>query len=184
VAVTANNPPALWVQSDVAPDGTYVVGLHFGDDRAWVFTRSEAIQHAVAVLTQAERAEYDAAVLALLHGKLGMPLPDAGAFVANDLRPDRPPVDEPGPIALVPGVLARDLRGFLTLHLDGEPVGQWEIDSAHRHAVAVLQAVAAVDNDAAFYRLLRGPVGLEEPRARAVVADIANHRDETASGSG
>jgi hypothetical protein len=167
---------ALWVQSDVAPDGTYVVGLHLGEDRAWTFTRDEAVRHALAVITQAERAEYDAAILALLHTRLGMPLPDAGAFVANDLRPDRPPVEDPGPIELIPGVSHRDLRPFLNLRLDGKPVGQWEIGDARQHAMFVLQAIAAVDNDAALHRLLIGAIGLDDQRARAVVEDLANHR--------
>jgi len=169
--------PGLWVQSDVAPDGTYVVGLHHGEDRAWILTRDEAIRHAVAVLTQAERAEYDAAVITLLHNKLGMALADAVGFVASDLRPDRPPVDEPGPLKVVPGVSPVDgLHGFLTLELDDAPIGQWRINDARQHAAAVLQVVAVVDNDAGLYRLLIGPVGLEEQRARAVVADISNHR--------
>jgi hypothetical protein len=168
----------LWVQSDVAPDGTYVLGLHYGDDHAWVLTRDEAIQHAVAILTQAERAEYDAAVLGLLHGKLGLPLEDAAMFVANDIRPDRPPVEEPGPVKLTPGVSQRNLHGFLTLHLDGNPIGQWEIADARQHAMYVLQGIAAVDNDAALYRLLIGAIGLDEGRARAVVEDIANYRRE------
>jgi len=167
----------IWVQSDVAPDGTYVVGLHYGEDRAWTLDRREAVAHAAAVVAQAERAEHDAAVINLLHTKLGMPLPDAAMFVANEIRSDRPPVEEPGPLKLTPGVSQRGgIHGFLTLTLDGNPVGQWETDNAHRHALGVLQAIAAVDNDAGLYRALIGLVNLEEDRARAVVADIATHR--------
>lgn len=167
----------LWVQSDLGPDGTYVVGLHHGPDRAWVLTRDEAIRHASAVITQAERAEYDAAVISLLHDKLGMSMQDAATFLAKDIRPERPPVDEPGPLTLVPGVSQRNgLHGFLTLKRDGAAVGQWELDDARQHATAVLQVVAAVDNDAGLYRLLAGVIRLDKERARAIVADIASHR--------
>lgn len=172
-------PEVLWVQSDVAPDGTYVVGFHHGDDRAWILTRDQAIEHAVAVFAEAERAEHDAATVELLHTQLGMPLETAVAFLVHDIRPDRPPVDQPGPFTVGAGVSrSGGLHGFLRLLLDGEAFGQWTIDDAHRHAGGVLQTVAAVDNDATLYRTLIGVIGLDEDRARAVVADIRNHRSQ------
>lgn len=173
----ADEPGTLWVQSDVTPDGTYVVGLHYGPDRAWVLTRDEAIQHATTVLAQVERAEHDAAVIALLHKKLGMPLATASEFVAKDIRVDRPPLPDVSPITLVPGVSHRTLRPFLRLELDGEGIGQWDLDGGRQHAVFVLQTVEAVESDARLHRALVGLVGMDEGRARAVVGDIANHRE-------
>lgn len=176
--MTAPTPETLWVQSDVAPDGTsYMVGFHYGEDRAWSLTRDQAIRHAVAVFAEAERAEHDAATVELLHTKLGMPLETAVAFLVRDIRPDRPPTDQPGPFTVAAGV-SRDggLHGYLRLLLDGEVFGQWRIGDAHHHAGAVLQAVAAVDSDATLYRTLIGVIDLDESRARAVVADIGNHR--------
>lgn len=172
---------AVWVESDLAADGTYAVGLHCGDDVAWTFNRDDAIRHAAAVMAQVEHADHDAAVIKLFHNRLGLDLATAVACVVRDLRPDRPPVDEPGPLKLIPSVSATDLHPFLRTELNGHVVGQWELDDARHHAMSVLQVVAAVDSDAAFYRLLVGSLGLSQTKARRIVADTANHRNERES---
>lgn len=175
--MTDDDHGVLWVQSDVMPDGTYVIGLHYGPDRAWTFTRTQAVNHAIAVFAQIERAEHDAAVIALLHTKLGLDLEVAATFVAKDIRVDRPPIEDPSPIRLAPGVSHRNLAPFLLLELDGAPIGQWTLDDARQHAVYVLQTVEAVESDARLYRALVGLVDLDEERSRAIVGDVAHHRE-------
>lgn len=167
----------VWVQSEAAPDGTYVIGFHCGPDRAWVLNRDDAILHAMAVATQAERAEYDAAILAVFHGQLGLPLESAVPFLTNDIRPDRPPVEDPSELTVSPGVSQDgEIHGFLHLHLDGQIVGQWTLDAARSYAGDVLQAVAAVDNDAVLHRVLVGKVCMDDEKARQIIEKLGQHR--------
>ena len=68
-------PDAVWVLSDVAADGTYVVTVQAGPDDAWVLDRpAAAAAYADAVLTAVAYAEYDAAVLAQLTSGMQKPL--------------------------------------------------------------------------------------------------------------
>lgn len=173
-----NDPnEGVWVESEVTPDGTYVIGFHCGPDRAWVLNRDDAIRHAVAVATQAERAEYDAAMITVFHGQLGLPLESAVPFLTNDLRADRAAVDDPSALTVSPGVsLDGGIHGFLHLHLDGQIVGQWTLADARSYAGDVLQALAAVDNDTVLHRVLVGKVGMDDEKARQIIATLGQHR--------
>lgn len=170
-------PYAVWVQSDIAADGTYVVSLVFSSERAVTLSPDEARRHAETVLAAAHRAEHDAAVLTQLHGKLKIPLEDAGKTV-GELRGDRPPLDPDAltPLGLEPCVAAADKRPFLAVSVDGKKVGQWETADARAHALALLEVVEAVNLDAAYHRYLVGTIGIESDRARVVVDDLGNWR--------
>lgn len=166
---------SVWVISDVAPDGTYVVGIQAGADTARMLNRDEAITYATTVMAAAARAEHDAAVIAQL-GTLGIGIQDAAELVA-DLRADRPPLDPAAtaPFGFEPIVAAKREPAIL-LSLNGERVGQWTTSDAKGHAAHVLEVVAGVDLDAAYRRLLVGVVGLDDRTARAVVGDLGRHR--------
>ena len=166
------------VRSDVAPDGTYVVAIEVGPDESWMLDRHQIRAHGIAVLEAAARAEYDAAVFAQL-STLSVDQRAIGQ-VLTDLRAERPPLDTAAtaPLELEPGVSHRDHRGFLTLKLHGDPLGQWELDDARRHALACLEVQAAVDLDAIYRTTLVGIVGLDDARARAVVGALAEHRPD------
>lgn len=176
-AATDTDPMTTWVTSDLAADGTYIVSVHIGD-RLWPLSREEAHRHAVALVTQAERAERDAALMRLFTGRLSMPEHLAGAFVLKDVRPDRPEVDEPGPLRLVTGVTpGPEYRPFLTLHLDGEPVGQWSVTDARQHALKVMEVVECVDEDNRLFVAMRGLLEAPVGTIRAVIDDLANYRE-------
>lgn len=166
------------VRSDVAPDGTYVVAIEAGPDDAWVLDRPHVHAHGIAVVEAAARAEYDAAVLDQLIG-LGIEQDAAGQMV-SDMRAERPPLDTAAtaPLELVPGVARRDGRGFLALMLHGKQIGQWEPADARSHAMACFEVTAAVDLDAIYRKTLVGIVGLDDPTARAVVGELAEHRPD------
>jgi len=162
------------VRSDVAPDGSYVVAMEFGPDESFILDRQGARDWATSVIAAAAAADYDAAVLRQLSAIEGMER-EHTAQIISDLRAERP-ATRTGPLELVPGVSNRDGRGFLTIHLHGKVQGQWELDDALSHALAVVEVEAIVDLDATYRKVLVGLVGLDDLRARNVVAQLEEHR--------
>jgi hypothetical protein len=168
-------PDAIWVISDVAPDGTYVTTVQAGDDLAVTLDRQRALAYAVALYTAVGYAEYDAAVLKQLT-TLGVGERMAARCVA-DLRADRAPVDDAAtaPLRFVPLVTAAR-EPALFVEVNRRRISQWTPADGRQHAGHVLDIVAAVDLDAAYLRFLRGPVALDDDRARAVVGTLGEHR--------
>jgi hypothetical protein len=156
---------------------TYVVTLAASDDVAVILTPDRALQYALGILRAAHHAAYDAAVLRQMTIKVGVPM-EAAAEVVGSLRADRPPLDHEAtrPLRLEPGV-NKHLEPFLVISVNGEQLGQWSVEDAEQHAMFVLSTVVVADLDSAYYRALTGLVNIEEPRARNIVADLANHRD-------
>lgn len=170
-------PGSIWVRSDVLPGGGYGIVIDFDADHSTRLDEASAVRYALAVLDAVQAAEYDAAIIRQLHGKLGLDQQVAAEFVAKEARPTRRALRPTGtPLALTPGVSHRDGRGFLSVTVAEKPVGQWELTDAREHARHILEAVVAVDYDDAYYAALTGPLGLDADRARAVVADIGEHR--------
>lgn len=154
----------------------YVAAVSVGPDLIRTLTRTEALAHAAAVLDAGQRAEYDACVVRQMtdHSGIGE---QATALLIADLRKDRPPLDEKAlvPLGLEPGI-NRQHEPFVTVSVHGTRVGRWTPADCRRHALGVLELVAAVDLDSAYLRALRGLVGLDETRARNVVGDLVNYR--------
>ncbi|HEY9476374.1 MAG TPA: hypothetical protein VIS06_21300 [Mycobacteriales bacterium] len=169
----------IWVSSDVAADGTYIVTVDYDDNHSRPLDRDTAVRYATTVLDACQYAEHDAAILAQLTKKLRIPVQAAAEFIA-ELRQDRPPLDCAAltPLGLEPGISARTRRPFLVLYLDGQPWAQWDVADGRQHAHAVLDAVPAVDLDAAYYRRLTGAMGVDPDQARQVIHDLANFRDD------
>ena len=169
---------SIWIKTEPSLDGqTYVVTIEASADRAVTLTPDSALRHAGAVMTAVARAEHDAAV----YRQLGKLVPDQRAVgeLIVDLRADRPELDHAAtePLRIQPGVNQKG-KPFLVLFLDDKPVGQWDPADARHHALGVIEAVAAADLDAGYYRCLRNLVGIDENRARHAVADLINHRLE------
>lgn len=166
---------ALWVSTDPTPDGVYRVNLMWGPDQALVLDQETAMAHAREVLNAAAEAEYDAAVAKQLRAR-GV---DHKAVVQMvlDLRAERPEVPPPTPMSLTPGVSAFTGQPFIGLHMHGKQIGQWSPDDARDHAVYVLMSLRVAELDSAYLRGLRA-IGLDDSTARAVVGDLATHRDD------
>ena len=175
---------AVWVISDVAPDGTYVVTVQAGQDVALTLPPDRAVGYVLAVLAVCAAAEFDAAVVTQFT-RLGLSVEDA-ALSVRDLRADRPPVDPAAtaPLLFVPVVKSRSRRPVIHLLVDGEVVGEWEPDEVREHAMHVLDAVVVADLDAGFRRFLVGTVGLDDETARAAVGDLQRHRLPAAGARG
>jgi hypothetical protein len=172
----AREPDAIWVVSDVAPDGTYVTTVQASDDVAVVLDRKRAMEYAMAVYTAVGYAEYDAAVFHQLVS-LGISHPNA-AHCVGDLRADRAPLDDAAtaPLRFVPLVTAAKHQPAVYVEVNGRRISQWTTSDARQHAGHVLDICAAVDLDAAYRRYLRGPLRLDDGRARAVVGSLGEHR--------
>ncbi len=170
----------IWVKSEPSLDGkTYVVTLEVDDDTAVALDRERATAYALGVLDAAHRAAYDAAVFRQLTATLRLDEPTAGQMLV-DLRADRPAPDHwaTTPLVLVPGVSAFTGKPFVAIEVKGKRVGQWSVEDTRQHALHVLESLVVADLDAGYHRALVGSVGIETWRARNVVADIANHRDD------
>lgn len=186
---------AVWVQSDVMPDGTYAVTVHAPGDRSFALDRARAVDYTTAVYEVAARAEYDAAVFAQLVER-GLAPQQVAAFIGTDLRADRPEIDpaRTAPLVFTPGVNAAG-EPFLHVHLhvpvnggrtartSPRPFTQWTPGEAREHAGYVLDCLAAVDLDAGYRRCLVGVIGLDDPTARAVVGSLASYRPAAADPS-
>lgn len=172
----------ILVQSDVLPDGSYVLAIHYGQDQSRVLTRAAALRYAAAVHAAATRAEHDAAVVAQLT-ETGLPRHAlAGALI--DLRNQRPPLNgkATGPLELNPCVSATHGHGFLEVRIAGRLTGQWTPGDARDHAGNVLDALEAVDLDTAYRRYLIKDIGVDPTTAAAAVGDLGNHIKEAGRG--
>lgn len=175
----ANFPTAIWVNSDLASDEeSYVATIHFNDDLSFPLTEEEGLTYASAVLRACASAEYDAAMLAQLTGKLKMPERMVGPMLV-ELREQRGPGTwQAGPLILTPGVSVFNRAPFLRCEVPGDLTWQWSPAEAKQHARHVLEVAAAVEYDAAYRAFLIDKVGIEPERALNVVGDIANFRTE------
>ncbi|MEV4122877.1 hypothetical protein [Micromonospora sp. NPDC049645] len=174
---------AVWVESGVAADGTFVVEVHADGDWSFALDRDRALAYVATVYDAAARAEYDAAILRQLTSR-GLSREVVGEVIIKDLRPDRPPLNDAAtaPLTFTPIVSEVSGHPFVHVHVHGrsarEPqfLAQWKPASARQHAGHVLDALAVVDLDAGYLRALVGVIGIDAPRARAVVATLADHR--------
>lgn len=170
------SPDAIWVISDVAPDGTYVATVQAGDDVAVTLPPDRAIAYALAALGAACRAEYDASVFAQLT-TLGVTEVHAAGMIL-DLRKDRPPLDDDAtkPLRFEPLVTSAAKEPAVYVELNGERIARWTTEDTRGHAMHVLEVLLGVDLDAAYRKQLVGVIGLDDETARAAVGGLAQHR--------
>lgn len=174
----SDDTSTVWIRSEIAADGAYIVSLECGD-RVAPLAPDAAMRHASQVLAAATTAEYDAAVFLQMHKRLAVTVRDAAGLL-QDLRSDRPPLvfDAQPFLRLEPGVSSTTHKAFLSVFLDDRRVGQWTVPDAEGHAVAVLNAIAVADLDAGYRRLLIGVIGIDEGRAHAAVEDVESFREQ------
>jgi hypothetical protein len=168
---------AVWIKSEPDENGAYHLYLELGPDDVAPLNAATAYGWARQVLSAVAQAEHDAAVIAQVRS-LGMPVESAAAIVSG-LRADRAPsipVDAVPGLALVPGVSSITGRGFLRLERHGKPVGQWEVQDARVHALAVIEALEVTTLDSAYFRALTGRIGIDRNRAMQVIGDLGRHR--------
>jgi hypothetical protein len=168
---------SLWVTSELAPTGVYITTVHLGDKVMCVLDRAAALRYASAFTQAIAYARYDASVFAQLMNIFKGDMSHVG-FMIDQLRKDRPPLpaDATAPLVLGPIVSREDHKPRLTLDDDRGRVATLEASAAEQHAIHVLELSASVDLDAAYVRLLKSTVGLEDPEARAMVGLLSRWR--------
>ncbi len=165
----------VWLNSEVMPDGSYVAAVAFDDDTSIALPPAAAVAYALGVLDAAERADYDAAVIAQLTASGDRK--SAIEFLAYELRPKRAELRSTGTaLTLTPGVSQRSGEPFLTVTVRGKDIGQWTVPAAREHALYALAASVAAGYDAEYHGVLVRDVGVEDGVARAAVGDIARYR--------
>ena len=174
-----SGPPAvddggvtIWVSSEVAADGTYVIGLSAGPDLAWSLPERAARQHAAHAIAVATAAEHDSATVRLLT-TVGIPMTEI-AMVLRDARLPRTLGPTSGPVRFDPSV-RMDGKPFIRVLVHGSPVGQMSPAQLREHGTAVLTALAAVRLDNRMHAVLTRTLDVGDDQARAFIATLAKH---------
>lgn len=170
---------AIWVISDRTIDDRYMVVVQVGPDTIVSLpTREAAEAYARTVIGAAAYAEYDAAILSQMMRVTKSDMA-VSASVMADLRDRRPALDNAAtaPLTFTPLVSARTNKPVIHVALNGALFSQWTPEDARGHALHVLDAAAVVGLDAAFLAYQLTELGLDAPRARAVVDQLREHRE-------
>lgn len=166
----------LAVYSGVTVSGRYLCTLALGSKTLRTLERDAAAAYVAEVTWAVTCAEYDAAVLRqLIDAKMD---PGLMAHIILALRNDRRPVvaSATTPLRFTPIVSNRDRVARLSMRLEGSDRDwTWELDTARQHVQQVMEVVAGVDLDAAYFRYLRNGVGLDEEEARTYVRMLREH---------
>ena len=67
-------------------------------------------------------------------------------------------------MTLVPG-MTKNGKAFLTLHVNGQPVGQWSPDDARGHASGMLDSIAVIALDDGYLKVLTERLEVDEAAA-------------------
>jgi len=173
---------AIWVRSKVV-DGGYQAVVEVGEHTVEL-TEDKALRWAQVVLRAAMIADHDAANMRLLHEEMGLPLDKAATFVAEDLRPARPDVDNDATAPLVFGAgvamhsQTRKLYPYVGVQLEDKLLGKWSIADAHHHAQAVLEICYGTELDTQLYQVLIGQMKLDEGRARMIINGLGQFLED------
>lgn len=174
---------AVWIRSYADEGGHYHVVIEADDDTSFPMDATAAYGWAREVLSAVAAAEYDAAVIKQLHSTaLGAA---AIAQVVQEIRADRAgevPLSMVPGLSMTPGVSQRTGEGFLVLSVRGTAVGQWEMDAAREHALALLTCIEVAVLDGAYLRALE-KFGLEPQTALHVVSQLGEFRSTEKSGA-
>lgn len=178
--MTDEHEDGFWIHTEPTIDGkAYIVTLSLSEDFAVTLTPTRASAYASALLAAVADAEYDHAIFRQITEKLGLG-DDVAAQMILDLRRERP-LREAAGLTFISGVSARLRHPFVQVNgQDGQEYGQLDAPAGRRHALGVLEAVPTADLDASYYKTLRSLVNLDEGRARQVVEDIGNWRQDWA----
>lgn len=152
--------------------------IHFNDDISFALDHQDiACRYAMAFLNAAHHAEYVAAIIEQMTVKLGLPH-EAVAQVGADFRAMvGRDTWKAGPVEVTPGVSIFTRKPFLRCQVQ-EMTWQWTPADVRDHVQGVLDVSAAAELDSMYRHYLITTIGIEPERAPAIVADIANHRED------
>lgn len=152
-------------------DGKYQAVLDLENGTCYALTAEGTIKHAKNVMRAITQAEYDAAVLKQLKGN------NAVQVIAL-LRDTRAPIEWASPLTLEPNVSNTTGEAYLTIRINGSPVGHWTPSEARIYALGVLEAYEVANCDNEYFSIMT-TVGLEEPLSRRLISDLESYRPTT-----
>lgn len=165
----------MWVTSELNPDGStgYIVTVSASDDIALSLKADAAVRYVATVTRAGVIARHDAAVIRQMIRRLGLSAYDA-AMTVKDLRADREPLNDAATVPLIftPIVSGTSFEPYVHVHAGEIAISQWTPQDCFQHAGHVLEALAGVDLDSAYYRYLTTTIGTDPARARAAVNDL------------
>jgi hypothetical protein len=168
---------SIWIRSEPDAEGIYHLLLEVGPDDVVPLDVPLAYRWAGDVMRAVVAAEYDAAVFRQLCD-MGIPRVESGRLVF-DLRAERSPsvrMSSLPQMTLMAGVSDRTGEPFLLLAWEGETIGQWTVDLAREHALAVIEAAEVAALDGAYARLLIGQCGFPRDDALMMITGLGSYR--------
>jgi len=165
------------VSSNFNWDGTanYVVTVSAGPDIALSLKAAAAVRYVATVVRAGVIAQHDAAVMKQLLAR-DLDIGTAASTIV-DLRADREPLNTAAtvPLRYAPIVAAHTFLPFVHVFAGKTQVTQWSPEECFQHAGHVMQALAGVDLDAAYYRYLMHTCGCDAKTSRAAVFDLSSY---------
>lgn len=173
MTVASSAEQILTVRSDLTFEGVYVPTVCLDDRHLVTLDRARALRYVASWADAIARAEFDAAVLAQLTG-IGVDERNAVLTIVDDLRPDRPPLDDEAtaPLRLEPILSVRTKRGQVAMYVGEEKVHQLDAPAVYDHIAKVLPVVMTCDLDAAYRRYAMAQLNQPAWRAEAMVGDL------------
>lgn len=168
---------ATWVESELMPDGSYAVGIHYTPDKSTALGAPMARAYVRDVSKAVACAQYGAAVLKQLT-TIGIDDNNALPTVGEIMGERWAGVELPGGARIIPLISQRDRKPYVRIDIGGDPLTQWSPADATDHALHVLMVAATVPLDTAYFEFLRATLNLPEEKARGLVGDLAAHREE------
>jgi hypothetical protein len=173
---------AITVIADRYPDGTYGATVNVGPDLSWSMPGPRARRYALTLMELATACEHDVALYGALACK-GIP-DEITAAVLTDVRDARDRELTSGrwvaPLRVTTILTAEPPhRGILQVRPDGPHDGwQWTPRETRKHALQVLGAVIAADEDNRLAAVLRDGAGLPPAVVAAVIDHMQGHWPE------
>lgn len=181
----------IQVRSGIGPEAgaPYVATISVTDDVSMALTRHRAAAYARAVLEVAARADYMAAVTRQMRRVMGNKPPAGGLdteesvnWFVQQLVEELPDLDGEAtwPLVFEPGrhrpTDSPLVAVFLTQGSQQRvTVGHWSPASARHHARGVLDAAVYADLDTTYRGMLKGVIGIDEQRSRAIIANLSEY---------
>lgn len=181
---------SVWCKADRSPFGGYMLTVEYDEDNVLPLNRDSLFAYVAAMAEALMRAQYAEGVRRQLVDVLGgrgkrkgKGLPDrevqtAAILQVQEIRQEWPDLPAFPPYTIKP-IVSFEGRCSVQVWKGEQVIVQFAARNVHEHIVHALRVYAAADLDESYRRMLIGTIGLDESRATACVADLANyHREE------
>jgi hypothetical protein len=165
---------AVWLDTQLQPDGEYVLTMSIGDDYAVELPVDQALAHAVEVLRNVALADYAQAIRQQMLG-LGTD-PEGVEDLLRALVP-RLPMSEPvTELVMLPAINRNNGEPMLQIAFRDQLLGVWTLKEARSHALGVLEATLAARMDTSYRQALIENIDLDGATAAGVINALGKLR--------